>query len=418
MNGRGESAAKAGGGPDKSSSRSGEGAVRSGEQATALRYDLMDLARTRDDVISLGRGDPDLHTPAPIVEGAVKRLQATSAARTTPGDRLRGLGELRRAIADRLRRERGVDADPDREIAITNGAQEGLFLAMLALVDPGDRVACPDPRYTSYDQAIGAAGGEIVSIPTGGGEPFELSGDAVRAHAADAKLLVFVNPSNPTGACVGADGVRDVARAASDLALVVLADEIYEDLVFDGKPFLSFLAVAGARDRSVLLSGFSKSYAMTGFRVGYLVGPPDFIEAVIAIKETTSGSCPLLSQTAALAALEVEHDPRPDFLALYERRRRVLLDAFEDMAIPHGPQGGGLFMWADVSRFGVGAKEFCYRLLDEAGVLMFPGDSFGDRWRSWVRVSLLAPETQIREAMGRMRAFVAGLGPGRLAPRR
>jgi aminotransferase len=148
---------------------------------------------------------------------------------------------------------------------------------------------------------------------------------------------------------------------------------------------------------------------MTGFRVGYLVGPPDFTGAVAAIKATTSGACPVFSQLAALAALEVEEDPRPRYLAIYEGRRRALLDGFDELAIPYGPHGGGLFVWADVSRFGIGAEAFCYRLLEETGVLMFPGNSFGDRWQNWVRVSLLAPEESVTAAIGRIQGFVAGL---------
>jgi aminotransferase len=387
----------------------GSGAVRSGEKATSIRYSLMDLARTRGDVISLGRGDPDLDTPAPIIDGALDLFARPEYQSLAEEERLRGLGQLRRGIADRMRVERGVEVDPDTEIVITNGAQEGLFLAMLALVDPGDRIVCPDPRYTSYDQAIGAAGGEIISIPTGGDEPFELSASALRAYGGDAKLLVFVNPSNPTGAFVGAEGIRELAAAAAEMGLIVLSDEIYEDLVFDGRPFLSFLAVEGARERTVLLSGFSKSYAMTGFRVGYLVGPPAFTEAVAAIKATTSGPCPVFSQLTALAALQADSDYRAAYLEVYEGRRRALLDGFDQLGIPYGPNGGGLFVWADVTRFGIGAEEFCYRLLDEAGVLMFPGNSFGDRWKNWVRVSLLAPEESVRAAIDRILGFVTHL---------
>ena len=397
-------------------SDTGAQAVKTGEHGTSLRYRMMDLARTRGDVISLGRGDPDLHTPPAIIEGALAGFASRDHAdsdRSHLGDsgariadRVRGLPELRQGIARRYLEEKGVELDPGTEIIITNGAQEGLFLAMLALVDPGDRVACPDPRYTSYDQAIGAAGGEIDAIPTGGDRPFELSADDLHEHAADSKVLVFVNPSNPTGACVGAEGVEALATAAAELDLIVLADEIYEDVVFGGVPLRSFLSVDGARERTVTLSGFSKSYAMTGFRVGYLVGPPEFIDAVAALKATTSGPCPAFSQRTAVAALEVAHDPRADFLAVYASRREALLSGFDALGIPYGPHGGGLFVWADVSRFGMDAETFCYRLLDETGVLMFPGNSFGQRWMNWVRVSLLAREEDIREAIQRMKAFV------------
>ncbi len=416
--------------PGKSRERAGSDSVREGEAATSLRYRMMALARERENVISLGRGDPDLHTRPAIVEDGLARFAratddarrgrrsaagAADSARAGGGGMsawdgpVRGLARLREGIARRYADEKGVDVDPATEIAITNGAQEGLFLAMLALVDPGDRVACQDPRYSSYDQAIGTAGGDIVPIPTGGDRPFELGADELRRHARGCKLLVFVNPSNPTGSCVGRRGVRDLARAARELDLVVLADEIYEDVVFRDRPFLSLLAAEGARGRGVVLSGFSKAYAMTGFRVGHLIGPPTFIDAVEAIKSTTSGPCPAFSQHTAVAALEADPDPRPEYLARYRRRRRALIEGFADLGIPHGPHGGGLFMWADVSRFGMDAETFCYRLLDEAGVLMFPGASFGARWRGWVRVSLLCPEPRIREAMDRVRTFVRTL---------
>ena len=394
----------------KPRARAGSASLRKGERATSLRYKMMALARERENVISLGRGDPDLHTqPAIIESGLAHFASAMGAEMATSDGPVRGLEALREGIARRYAHEKGVEVDPATEIAITNGAQEGLFLAMLALVNPGDRIAVQDPRYSSYDQAIGTAGGDIVPVPTGGDRPFQLAGDELRQHAEGCKLLVFVNPSNPTGACVGPEGVRDLARAADDLGMVVLADEIYEDMVFREEPFLSLLAADDARGRSVVLSGFSKAYAMTGFRVGYLVGPPAFIDAVEAIKSTTSGACPAFSQYTALAALEADPDPRPEYLARYRRRRGVLMEGFADLGIPHGPHGGGLFMWADVSRFGMDAETFCYRLLDEAGVLMFPGASFGERWRNWVRVSLLCPEERILESMERIRGFARKL---------
>jgi aspartate/methionine/tyrosine aminotransferase len=368
---------------------------------------MMELAASMDDVISLGRGDPDLDTPPAIWEGALERMK--QLPRSVP---VRGLAGLRHALARRYKAEKGVSFDPDREILITNGAQEGLFLAMLALVDPGDKVATPDPRYSSYDQAIGAAGGEIVEIPTGANRSFELGADDVRTHASGAKLLVFVNPSNPTGAFADAVAVQELAHAARDTDLIVVADEIYEDLVYDGKRLFSFAACDGMRGRTVTLSGFSKSYAMTGFRVGYLLGDAAFIDAVEELKTALSGPCPLFSQYAALAALEQERDSRPAFLEIYGRRRQRMMAGLDALGIPYGHPGGGLFMWADVARFGLAGDEFCYRLLEEVGVLMFPGGSFGERWRHWVRISLLAPEERIAAALERMQGFVTSLASG------
>ncbi len=378
---------------------------KAGEQATSLRYEMMELASSMANVIPLGRGDPDLDTPRNVWERALETM--TRVPRSVA---VRGLPSLREAIAGRMANEKGLDVDPDREIIVTNGAQEGLFFSMLALVNPGDLVATPDPRYSSYDQAIGAAGGTLVEIPTGPDRDFQLQADDVTAYARDAKVLVFVNPSNPTGGFVGAEGTRALARVARDRDLIVIADEIYEDLVFDGQRLLSLATCEGMRERTVTLSGFSKSYAMTGFRVGYLVGDPAFIDAVESIKAAVSGPCPLFSQRAALAAMEQERDTRREFLEIYQRRRDVMMKGLDGLGIPYGHMGGGLFMWADVSRFGIGAERFCYELLKHSGVLMFPGTSFGDRWTDWVRISLLVPERDIGEAVDRMRAFAGTLG--------
>lgn len=378
--------------------------VKKGEAATSLRYKMMELASSRDNVISLGRGDPDLDTPRDIWEGALKKME--SRADSTPA---RGLGDLREAIARRYAEEKGLTFDPEREILVTNGGQEGLFLSMLALVDPGDRVATPDPRYSSYDQAIGAAGGQIVEIPTGPENNFVLRAEDVTTYGAGAKILVLVNPSNPTGALVDADGSKALASELSNTDMIVISDEIYESIVFDGKELFSLAACDGMRERTITLSGFSKTYAMTGFRVGYLIGDPAFINAVEALKAKMSGPCPLFSQYAALSALQQEHDSRPEFLEIYSRRRERMMSGLDSLGIPYGFPGGGIFMWADVSRFGLDAENFCYQLLDKTGVLMFPGRSFGERWKNWVRISLLAPEEQIGNAFDRMSGFVPSL---------
>ena len=378
--------------------------VSSGEKATSLRYNLMELAADMDDVISLGRGDPDLDTPPEIIEGALARM--SSVPTTMP---VRGLAELRRAIACHYEVDKGISFDPDSEIIVTNGGQEALFLTMLALVDPGDRVATPDPRYPSYDQAIGAAGGDLVEIPTGRDLRFELDAEDLRCSIDGAKILVLVNPSNPTGAFVRADGVRSIAEAARDLGLVVVSDEIYEEVVYDGEELLSMAACDDMRGRTVTLSGFSKAYAMTGFRVGYLLGDPAYIDAIEKLKALTSGPCPLLSQNAALAALDDAPHVPAAFREIYQRRRDRMVAGLDTMGIPHGHAGGGLFMWADVASFGVPAEEFCLELLRQSGVLMFPGRAFGDKWEYFVRISLLVEEAKIVEALERVGDFVDSL---------
>ncbi len=378
---------------------------REGEKATSIRYRMMEQAARMDDVISLGRGDPDLHTPPAIIEAALDR--ATHPMRSDP---VRGLSELRRAITHRYAEERWVDLDPERCVLITNGAQEALFLAMLALVDPGDTVATHDPRYSSYDQAVGAAGGTLTTIPTAREHDFRLQADSVREHARGAKVLVLVNPNNPTSAFIDAEGVQAIAETARDMGMIVVSDEIYSDFVYDEKPFQSVAACRGMQEWTVTIGGFSKAYAMTGFRVGFLLGEPPFIKAVTALKAALSGPCPRLSQQAAIAAMEIRPDPRIEFLETYDRRRRLMMEGLDQVGASYSHPGGGMFVWADFSTFGMETEEFCLRLLEETGVLIFPGRSFGEQWRSWVRISLLAPEERITEALARLRAFVDGLG--------
>jgi aminotransferase len=378
-----------------------------GEKATRARYSLMELAETIPDVISLGRGDPDLDTPPKIREAALEALSRESVS-VPP---LRGLDSLRRALAERYRRDKGFDLDPDREILVTNGAQEGLFLSMLALVDPGEPVLVPDPRYTSYDQAIEAAGGEIAEVSTGAGRDFSLDPSELEKAAAchpRAKLLVLVNPSNPTSALTPKERVREVARVARERDLVVISDEIYESLVFDGEELLSVAACEDMRERTVTLSGFSKTYAMTGFRVGYLIGPPSFIDAAARLKDVVSGPSPLFSQLAAEAALSEPREDALERLRLFDGRRRRMMRGLDELGIPYGHPGGGFYVWADISRFDRPAAELCERLLVEARVLLFPGSSFGERWSDYVRISLLQPEPRIEEAISRMRSFLAG----------
>lgn len=367
------------------------------------RYTLMDLAATLDGVISLGRGDPDLDTPAHIIEEACRRM-ATPPSELEP----RGLSELRAAIAQTYRTGKDLDFDSESEVLVTNGAQEGLFLTVLALLNPGEKILVPDPRYGSYDQAIEAASGEIVSIPTGEDYDFGLTPEALAPRARHGKLLLLVNPSNPTGALTPPDRVREIAALSRSENLIVLSDEIYEKLTFDDE-VLSVAACEGMRERTVTLSGVSKTYAMTGFRVGYLLGPAPFIEAAARLKATISGATPLFSQYAALAALEGAQDSIEEFRNIYKGRLRVMSAGLDQLGIRYGKPGGGFFLWADIGPFGLDAEPFCRRLLTEARVLLFPGTAFGEKWNRYVRISLLQPEDKITEALERLTRFVGGL---------
>ena len=372
------------------------------------RYSLMELAASLDGVVSLGRGDPDADAPESVLEAACARI-----GETEPLDPL-GQRWLRERIVEREESRTGIRWDPDTETLVTGGAQEGITLAMLALVGEREEVLLADPRYTSYEQAIALARGRMAPVLCGGknregAEDFGMRAAAtaeVLRRAERPRLLAIVNFSNPTGARTHAGEVEDLCRMADRHHLWMLSDEVYADMTLDGAgPILSPSTLPGMRNRTLTMGSVSKSYAMTGFRIGYLTGPADAIAACARAKAALSGPGPLFSQRAAAAAL-AEGDAFPARLReIYAPRRQLLLDGLARLGIPTAVHGGGFFVWADISRFGLSAEAFCRRLLTEARVLMFPGTAFGKRWDRYARVSMLQSEDQIREALARMESF-------------
>ncbi|GIV81122.1 MAG: hypothetical protein KatS3mg051_0476 [Anaerolineae bacterium] len=255
---------------------------------TQLRYALMELAATLPDIIALGRGDPDLPTPAHIIEAAKAAIRD---GRTDPTP-VAGMPVLREAIAAKLRAENGLDVEAENVI-VTTGGQEALFLVMQALLDPGDEILVPDPRYTSYDDAILSAGARMVMVPTEHADAFNLRPEAVEAAITPrTKALLIVTPSNPTAGIVTEDRLRAIAEIAIRRNLIVISDEIYEKFVYDGWQHFSIGSLPGMAERTITLNGFSKTYSMTGLRVGYAAGPVNLIEAMTRIKAVTTGRRP------------------------------------------------------------------------------------------------------------------------------
>ncbi len=367
------------------------------------RYSLMELAARIPDVVSLGRGDPDADAPVPVIEAACAALGETEALHP------RGQPWLRERIADREEARTGVRPDPETGVLVTDGAQEGIVLAMLGILGEREEALLADPYYSSYIQAIALAKGRAALVPASGGSDFGMRADAAAEafHRAERpRLLVIVNFSNPTGARTRAEEVEGLCRLADREDLWILSDEVYADMTLDGKgPILSPVSLPGMRHRTLTLGSVSKSYAMTGFRIGYLTGPSDAIGACARLKAAVSGPAPLFSQRAAAAALTSGGAFPARMREMYAPRRQMLLDGLRDLGIPTADHGGGFFAWADISRFGMPAEAFCRRLLTEARVLVFPGTAFGSRWDRHVRVSMLQSEERIAEALTRMRNF-------------
>jgi aminotransferase len=371
---------------------------------TALRYALMELAAQTPDVIALGRGDPDMDAPDHVIAAAQEAVRSGKADRPTPPA---GLPALREAIAAKLQRDNGIPVDADG-VLVTAGGQEALFLVMQALLDPGDEVLVPDPRYTSYDDAIAQAGGRMVMIPTEPEDDFDLKPAAVEAALTPkTKALLIVSPNNPTGSVVSAESLQGIAELALKHDFVVISDEIYERFVYPPARQLSIASLPGMFERTITLNGVSKAYCMTGWRVGYLAGPPDFIAALAAFKAAATGPTSTVGQYAALAAISGPQDVIDAYYATYDRRRRLLMEGLSALGLTYTQPQGGFFVYTNAASSGLSAFELSYLLLKEGHVLIFPGTAFGDKWSDWLRISYLQSEELLREALERMAAVLA-----------
>lgn len=369
----------------------------------SLRSRMLALAAEIDDVITLGRGDPDFDAPSHVVEAARKALESGDTHYSPPA----GLPELREAIARKLREENGLDYAAD-EIVVTNGCQEALYLIVQALIGPGDALLLQEPRYNAYDHMAQLAGGDIVSVRTEQEEDFALTAERVVPHlASNVKAMAVVTPNNPTGGVIAPEQLRELASLSVERDLVVISDEIYEKLMYDGLRHVSLATFPGMRERTITVNGFAKSFAMTGLRIGYFAAPREFVAPVVEVKHTMSICTATPMQRAALAALNGPRSAVERMRAEYDRRRRALMAALDDMDLSYCHPGGGMYVYVNVGSTGLDSEEFCMKLLQEEGVLIFPGTLFGDTRKDHVRVTLLQSMDDIARATERMKRFVA-----------
>lgn len=374
---------------------------------TALRYELVAEAAKMDDVIRLAVGDPDLPTPPHIVEAAKHAIDTGRAS--APCDPS-GLPELRAAVAEKLQRDNQVPMSPDG-VVITTGAQAGLFVTVQTIVRPGDEVLVPDPGYPSYDTAIRVAGGTVVPVPTRQEDAFELNPAEVEARITPrTRVLLIVSPGNPTAGTVSPARVRELADLAKRHDLLVISDEIYEKLLYDGTEHLSIGSLPGMAERTITVNGFSKAYCMTGWRIGWVAGPESIMRQVAHRNELMAGSAPLVSQYAGLAALTGPQDAVAEYVEQYTRRRRFVLDTLDRLGLTYGMPRGGTYVFFNAASTGISAEALSRKLLAEAHVLIFPGTGFGANWSQYMRLAWLVPEPQIVEAMRRVEAVLAPKG--------
>jgi aminotransferase len=363
---------------------------------------LLALTKGKDQLISLGRGDPDLPTPAHVVDAAIAALRAGKTKYTVPA----GLIELRTAVARKLRDENALDYDPEREIVITAGTQEAVNVVLQALIAPGDEVILPDPYYMAYFQAIRASGGVAAIVRTTLEDNFVVRPEAIEAAITErTKAIILVSPSNPTGTVIDPATARAVAEIAIRHDLVVISDELYEHVVFDGAKVTSIAALPGMWERTITVNGFSKAFNMTGLRVGYFAGPAAFVGAALELRHMLSICAPSVSQYAALAALEGPYDALHEALATYKERRDLMLGSLREQGVPCNRPEGAFFVFADIRATGLGAFDFCVRLLEEEQVQVFPGTQYGAGGEGFVRISFLTPKDQLAVALERFGRF-------------
>jgi aminotransferase len=363
---------------------------------------FFDIVATMKDVISLGIGEPDFVTPDSIVQAGVRSLQAGATHYTSNA----GLIELRQALSDHLKHSYGVEYDPDSEIVITVGVSEALYLALNALLNPGEEVIIPAPCFVAYQAEAILAGGVPVEVPTFVEDSFQARPETIEAAITPrTKALLIGYPNNPTGAVMSREMLEGVGRVAEQHDLVVISDELYDQLVY-GAPHVCFSSLPGMRPRTVLLGGFSKNYAMTGWRIGYAAAPADILKGLLRIHQYTIMSAPTIAQAAAIEALRNGHEHVARMRLEYDRRRRLIVEGLNRLGLPTFEPYGAFYAFPNIAVTGMDDETFSHKLLEEQRVAVVPGSAFGEGGSGYVRCSYATSYENIEEALRRMERFM------------
>ena len=368
---------------------------------------FFDIAATMKDVISLGIGEPDFTTPKPILEAGIQSLQRGETHYTSNSGRM----ELRQGIADHLQKLYGVKYNPVDEIIATVGVSEALYLAFTAILEPGDEVIIPTPCFVSYQAEVILAGGVPVEVPSRIENNFQLDPDDIRKAITPRTKCIFIGyPSNPTGAVAERDVLLEVARMAEEHDLLVVSDEIYDRLVY-GFDHVCFPSLdESLKRRTILLGGFSKDYAMTGWRIGYAAGPSDIIKGLVRIHQYTIMSAPTTAQDAAIEALKSGEPYIKEMVTEYDRRRKLLVGGLNKLGLTTFEPRGAFYAFPNISASGMDDETFCQKLLEEEHVAVIPGNSFGPGGENFARACYATSYEQIEEALRRMEKFMSRHG--------
>lgn len=363
---------------------------------------FFDMVIGMDDVISLGVGEPDFITPWHIREACIYSLEKGNTSYTSNA----GLLELRKAVSDSFNRDYGVDYDPVDQILITTGVSEAADLALRAVVNPGDEVIVHEPSYVSYKPGIVFSGGTPVTVSTTREDEFRVTGAQLEDTVTPkTKAIILSYPNNPTGAVMSKKDCEEVADVAVEHDLLVISDEVYDKLTYNGK-HTCFSSLNGMDERTVLLNGLSKSHAMTGMRVGYAMGPPDIIKAMLLIHQYTMLCAPITSQMGAIEALNNGDSEMQAMVREYNRRRKLFVTGLNELGLDCFEPRGAFYAFPSVQSTGMTSSQFAEGLLNQQKVAVVPGDVFGESGAGFLRCSYASSLEELKTALERMEEFL------------
>ena len=371
---------------------------------------FFDIAATMKDAISLGVGEPDFVTPYHIRNAAINSILDGETQYT--GNR--GLPELLREIAYYLESRCGVSYNPDHEILVTVGASEAIDIALRAIISPGDEVLVPEPSYVSYSPSVIFAGGTPVGVETTADAEFRLTAENVRnAITPRTKALILPYPNNPTGGIMPREDLEKLAEVIREKKILVISDEIYSELTYGGLQHVSFASLPGMWDYTLTINGFSKAFAMTGWRVGYLCGPEPLLSVMLKIHQYSILCAPRAGQVAATEALRTgRENGYEDVIKMresYDRRRRLMVEGFRSMGLDCFEPLGAFYVFPSIKRTGLSSEEFCTKLLSDKKVACVPGTAFGACGEGHIRCSYATGIDKLNIALDKMSEFVKGL---------
>ncbi len=365
---------------------------------------FFDIAATMPDVISLGVGEPDFMTPTEIRAAGQRSIDTTTAYTSNAG-----LFELRQAIAEHLQWLYGIAYDPETEILITVGVSEAMQLATLALFEPDEEVLVPEPCFVAYPATVMFTDARPVYVPTSVEQDFQVTAaDLEAAITPRTRGLIIGYPNNPTGAVMSRERMLEMAAVAEEHDLMVLSDEIYDRLVY-GVEHVCFAALPGMRDRTVTLGGFSKAYAMTGWRLGWLAAPADITAAARKVHQYAIMSAPTMSQYAGIEALKSGEGNIAEMLVEYDRRRQFVVAGLNRIGLPTFEPHGAFYAFPRIDQFGMSSEDFAEKLLLEEHVAVIPGDAFGPSGAGFVRICYATSKEKLEQALGRIERFIQRL---------